>query len=184
MYSQVTRRPSQPPPENYRSTSFEYNYSNNGLPYFDGPMQHFKLQKEIVWKTSTPATLIMAMKSLTLIRVGLPNNEVDMLNSVMFEMYQAFPLYRRRHDDDLDYVTDKSLIFLTVDEETNVQVLHSGGYVVMQPPAILTRWNTCHVKAEEMKLSIQGLKRCCNQFAPIIHIDSIMVEDEDNDTLL
>ena len=162
------------------STSFEYNYINFGLPTHDGEIQHFRLQQGVIWKMSTPATLIIAMNSMNLIKVGLPPQEVNVLNSIMFEMWCALPVHHR--STDLNYVTHNSLIFMQVGDATNVQVSRRDtDSIVMQPPAIITHWSTCSIKAISLKVSIVGLKKCCAMFSPKVHVTTIMVEDDDGD---
>ena len=68
---------------------------------------------------------------------------------------------------------------MQVDDETNVQVIRNGRNIVMQPAAILTRWTTRDVHASELKVSIVGLKKCCGKFSPKIHVDSVMVAEDD-----
>ena len=179
VYSVVSRpMPPPSPPSSYMPTSFNYVYNNFGLHVFDGAIQHFRLERGVLWKPTTPTTLILAMNTMNLIKVGLPPQDVSLLNSVMFEMRRALP--HRLRDHELEYVTHNSLIFMQFDDATNVQVLQ-GEYIIMQPPSILHQWSTCCVKAVSLRASIVGLKKCCDKFSPKIHVDSIMVENGDGD---
>ena len=183
LYSQVNKSAAAPswpqsPPANYMPTTFSYNFVNFGLPVHDGAIQHFRLQEGCKWRPTMPATLIISMNSMNLIKVGLPPHEANVLNSITYEMRRALPL-GHRGEDDLDYVTHNSLIFMQVDDETNVQLLRNGTHIVMQPAAVLTRWTTRDIDVRELKASIVGLKKCCGKFTPKLHVDSVLVAEND-----
>ena len=181
VYSQVNRQQlPPPPPPNYLPSPTEYNYLNFGLPIYDGTTQQYRLRNSVTWKPFlSPTTLILSMNNMFLIKVGLPPSEVNTLNSTMYEMRRALPLTTYENSD-VEYVTHNTIIFMSVDDSTSVQVLR-GGYIMMRPAAVLTRWPNSEVRTLDIRLSILGLKRCCGKFSAILHVDSIMVEEEEDE---
>ena len=76
-------------PDYYTPTGYEYNFRNFGLPHYEGNYQHYYLINGVTWLPNVPATVILAMNNLHVIKVGLEQQEVMKINSIMFEMHRA-----------------------------------------------------------------------------------------------
>ena len=182
--SQQQQRPPTPqpspqsPPANYHATGYEYNFANFGLPHYSGHYQYYKLIDPIEWTPkSTPATLILAMNNLNVIKVGLAPDDNIHINSIAYEMHRAMsPL---QQSIDIDYLTHNSLLYMRIDERTNVQLLRDE-YVCMAPTACLSRWPTSTLKAVSMRVYIDGFRRCCGRLEMTFNVKSMMIEDCDN----
>ena len=174
--SSPPRRPL--PPPNYTPTGYEYNYVNFGLPHYEGNQQYYNLINGVTWLPNTPATLILAMNNLHLLKVGLAPQEAKTINSIMFEMHRAMSSHL--HNVEVDYLTHNSLIYMKVDDQTNIQLIR-GDYICMAPTSVLTRWPTSSLSVLTLKVTIGGLRRCCGRLEPILHVKSMMIEDESRD---
>ena len=171
-------QPPPPPPANYRPTGYEYNFVNFGLPHYVGNYQYYTLIDPIDWMPQSPSTLILTMTNFHVIKVGLAPNENSHINSIAYEMHRAMsPL---QQGIDIDYVTHNSLLYMKIDERTNVQLLRDQ-YVTMQPTACLTRWPTSTLKAVSMRVKIEGFRRCCGRLELTFHVKSLMIEDCDDE---
>ena len=177
--SQQTAPPPPPPPVSYQPTTHSYDYVNFGLPLYDGTTQQYRLNHGIQWRPTTPATLILAMNNMNVIKVGLLPSDVTSLNSIMFEMRRALPTHLRQTLD-MEYITHNTLIFMQVDDQTNIQILR-GDYIIMQPASILARWPTRELEVVTLCVRIVGLQRCCGLLTAKLHVDSMMIVDEDFD---
>ena len=51
----------------------------------------------------------------------------------------------------------------------------------MQPASILARWPTRELEVVTLRVRIVGLQRCCGLLTAKLHVDSMMIVDEDFD---
>ena len=177
--SQTTPSPPTPtptplPPANYTPTGYDFNFVNFGLPHYEGNYQYYNLINPIVW---SPKTLILAMNNLHVLKVGLQYEEINHINSVVYEMHRAMPSVHYKLD--LKYLTHNSLIYMKIGEGTNVQLIQDE-YICMAPTSILNHWPTSSLKTKAMQVSITGFRRCCGALEPTFHMKSMMIEECDS----
>ena len=94
------------PPPNYTPTGYDYNFTNFGLPHYDGNHQYFNLINGVTWIPNTPTTLILAMNNLHVLRVGLAPIEAKTINSILFEMHRAMSSHHQSIE--VEYLTHNS----------------------------------------------------------------------------
>ena len=166
-----------PPPTSYSPSGQAYIFTNFGLPVStDHHHEYYELTEGITFYPHTPTDLILSMNNINLIKVGLEPSDVIALNSVMFDMHRALP--QQLQSIELDYLTHNSLLFLQMTDETNVRLLQ-GDYIYFAPTAVVQRWRTRSMNALSLKVSIDGLKRCCGRFKLILRVKTMMVEDDE-----
>ena len=153
--SSLPSPPSHPlPPSNYTPTGYEYNFTNFGLAHYVGNYQYYTLMNCVTWLPELPTTLILAMNNFHVLKVGLNPPEVSIINSIIYEMHRAMPSCH--HSIDIEYLTHNSIIFMKLDDQTNVQLIR-GDAICMTPTSILTRWPTSVLKATTLQVNIFGL---------------------------
>ena len=165
------------PPTDYTPTIYEYQFVNFGLPHYEGNRQYYNLLNEVTWIPILPATLILAMDNLHVMKVGLEPIDVKALNSIVHDMHRA--MSPTHYNTEVEYFTHNSIIYIKIDDRTSVQLIR-GEYVYMAPASILSQWTNSSLKATKIHVTIRGFRRCCGRLETTFHAKSIMVDDTDS----
>ena len=175
--STPTPQPS-PPPTNYTPTGYEYDYVNFGLPHYDANYQYYNLIKPIDWLPKTPTTLILAMNNFHVLKVGLQLDEVNHLNSIIYEMHRAMSKHHYENID-VEYLTHNSLMYMKINDRTSIRLINNE-YMYMAPTSVLTRWPTGSLNVVALCVTICGFRRCCGRMELTFHVKSMLIEDRDS----